>query len=513
MRFWARWMAVFLGLLGVSLAAPATAQAATGVDQVVAALGLASEPADYVILVDTSGSMKAGGRYATVRSDLGKLVAGLDSDDRVSMLTFDTTVVPRFRGVVGRNPNAVVATLPALASGKHTDIGAAIAAGLSELEKPDTHRLAALILITDGNLDAPGSKYEQVSSAAWKQLKTRAAELGKAHQVAAYAVSLQTTTDAGLLKKVLPQATEVAASQVGVRFAQVGNDLVRLQAAEALKNELSQPIVVNWKGDLGAALANGTTADVQLEFASPYPHVPVELSDIRAQASPGLQVQLSGLPATIKLKPNGRVTVPARVTVTGSGGSDAVVKLTATASSSWQKALTDGLGLGFAPSLKGSAPVPAAPIKLPPTLLPTIAGVAAPLIGLVLFGLLVRALLVPSMSGLLTVQRNGRELADIVLEGRRMKLSVPEAVTELSGLSGSVAGARAGRSQHAVRLDARFGGATARGVIADGAALALGDLEISYTSGRRRILDKIGLPRPEVIGNSVDVTPVGDTAA
>lgn len=179
-------------------------------------------------------------------------MAGLDSDDRVFLLTFDTKVTPRFRGVVGKKPTAVLAKLPRKASGKHTDIGAAIAAGLTELEKADTHRLAALILITDGKVDAPGSTYSNSRSAAWKALQGRAAALGTNHQVAAYAVALQASTDAGLLKQAFPQASEVGASQVGARFAQVGGDLVRLQAAQALKDELGHPIpwsgVANWAG-------------------------------------------------------------------------------------------------------------------------------------------------------------------------------------------------------------------------------------------------------------------------
>ncbi len=39
------------------------------------------------------------------------------------------------------------------------------------------------------------------------------------HELAAYAVSLTSTTDAGLLKKAMPQATEVSADEVGTRFA------------------------------------------------------------------------------------------------------------------------------------------------------------------------------------------------------------------------------------------------------------------------------------------------------
>ncbi|MFN8137812.1 MAG: vWA domain-containing protein, partial [Propionicimonas sp.] len=134
MHNWSRMVAAVVGMAGAALLAslPASAAPATGVEDVIAALGLdvTSEAADYVVMVDTSGSMNAGGRYDSVRRELGKLVDSLDSDDRVSLLTFDTKAKSRFRGLVGANRSAVLAGLPATAKGKHTDLGTAIASGL-----------------------------------------------------------------------------------------------------------------------------------------------------------------------------------------------------------------------------------------------------------------------------------------------------------------------------------------------------------------------------------------------
>jgi hypothetical protein len=100
------------------------------------------------------------------------------------------------------------------------------------------------------------------------------------------------------------------------------------------------------------------------------------------------------------------------------------------------------------------------------------------------------------MDGVLTFSREGREVADIVLRGRRQKLTVPAGTPELVGLSGSASGARG-----AVRLDARFGVARTRGLVADAEAVQLGDMTVTYISGRRRILDKIGLPRTDADNN------------
>jgi hypothetical protein len=492
-RFSAKYAGALLGLAGAGLlVAPVAAQAAPSVDvdQVVVALGLASEPADYVLLVDTSGSMKQGGRYSQVRQELRKLLAGLDADDRVSLLTFDSTVVKRYRGDVGTNPDAVLSHLPATASGNYTDIGAAIDGGLTQLESADTHRLAALILITDGVMDTlPNSKYAKVDSASWKKLKTRTVSLEQDHELAAYAVSLISTTDAGLLKKAMPQATEVSANEVGTRFAQVAGDLVKLQAAGALKDELAAPIKVVLTGNLGTALADGSTVPLQLDISSAYPHVPVVLSDLKLQATDGLQLVVTGLPETLSLEPGATATATVQVGVTGSANSNSTVSLSAKVGSPWGKVLEKDLGLTFTPAIEGAAAVPPAPIKLPPALLPTVGGVVALLLGAVLAFLLVRMALTRPMDGVLTFTREGREIADIVLRGRRQKLAVPAGTTELVGLSGSASGARG-----AVHLDASFGAARARGVVAEAKALQLGDMTITYVSGRRRILEKIGLP-------------------
>jgi hypothetical protein len=490
---------VLLGLAVTGLmAAPQVARAApaVGVDDVVGALGLASEPADYVVLVDTSGSMNQGGRYRAVHSQLRKLLSSLDSDDRVSLLAFSSSVDRRYRGVVGNHPDTILAKLPASANGNHTDIGAALAGGLAELERADTHRLTALILITDGELDTlPGAKYAKVGSPAWKKLKSRATALAKDHEVAAYAVSLMATTDAGLMKKVLPQASEVSASEVGTRFGQVAGDLVQLRAAKALKDELAAPITVAWKGDLGAALANGSAVPVELSITSPYPHVPVVLSDLGLRAPEGLTISVSGLPDTLALEPGRTATATAQVTVTGTAGTNASVSLVAKVASPWGRVLEKDFGLTFAPAIEGATPVAPAPIKLPPSLIPIVGATAAVLVGallILLILLVVRMLLTPAMNGVLTFSKDGREIAEIVVRGRRVKLIPPSGATALVGLAGSASGVRGG-----VRLDAHFGEARTRGLVNDATELQLGDFTVTYISGRRRILDKIGLPRPD----------------
>jgi hypothetical protein len=201
---------------------------------------------------------------------------------------------------------------------------------------------------------------------------------------------------------------------------------------------------------------------------------------------------VNGLPETISLEPGAKANATAQVGIAGSANSNSKVSLSAKVSSPWGKVLQKDLGLTFAPAIDGAAAVPPAPIKLPPALLPIVGGVAALVFGAVLVLLLARMALSRPMDGVLTFTRDGREVADIVLRGRRQKLTVPAGAPELVGLSGSANGARG-----AVRLDARFGAARARGLVADAQAVQLGDMTVTYVSGRRRILDKIGLPRTD----------------
>ncbi len=200
---------------------------------------------------------------------------------------------------------------------------------------------------------------------------------------------------------------------------------MKLQAAAALKDELAAPIKVVLTGNLGTALADGATVPLQLDISSPYPHVPVVLSDLKLQATDGLQLVVTGLPETISLEPGATANATAQVGVTGSADSNSKVSLSAKVSSPWGKVLEKDLGLTFAPAIEGAAAVPPAPIKLPPSLLPIVGGVAALLVVAVLALLLVRMALTRPMDGVLTFTRDGREVADIVLRGRRQKLDRP----------------------------------------------------------------------------------------
>src|SRR6266545_2984088 len=103
--------------------------------EVLQGLRVDTVPADYVLLIDTSRSMDQAGLYGPVRRSLRTLLDALDSSDHVSLITFDAHPTLRYSGTATAE-SGPLQRLPAAATGASTDIGAAIGAGLRELERP-----------------------------------------------------------------------------------------------------------------------------------------------------------------------------------------------------------------------------------------------------------------------------------------------------------------------------------------------------------------------------------------
>lgn len=201
-----RW---FTGLIAATVmlvaggAGPAVA-APSAPDEVYAALGIDGVPADYVVMVDVSGSIDAE-RYTGLKRSLTAFLAALAPDDQVTLVPFADTARARTQPA-GRSPGKLVATLPAVADGQHTDIDAAIEKSIEVLKRPGAPSVATVVLLTDGEHDPPAaSPYPFTSGYQWNQLTEAAGALPQS-SVQAYAVPLAGRTGAPLLKKVFPQA-------------------------------------------------------------------------------------------------------------------------------------------------------------------------------------------------------------------------------------------------------------------------------------------------------------------
>ncbi len=178
---------VDVSLIGLAVAVGLSAFVSTSVAQetspdpasrseVLDSLGIDPVSADYVVIVDTCGSTSDGDLYGQVVGALGPLLQALSTTDHLSRLPLDSTPAIRDGGEVGEPKDRALSQLPAMADGAATDIGAALDAGLRELERPDAADVGAIVLITDGEHAPPaGTAYPSTSGPPWDALATREA--------------------------------------------------------------------------------------------------------------------------------------------------------------------------------------------------------------------------------------------------------------------------------------------------------------------------------------------------
>lgn len=110
----------------------------SSIDELFALFGVDTVPADFVVVVDTSGSMSQGENppYPAVLGAYQSLVDSIPEGDNLSVLTFDSSPNLAFQGEISSaSREQAKAALPAEARGQGTDIGSAIDATLRRLER------------------------------------------------------------------------------------------------------------------------------------------------------------------------------------------------------------------------------------------------------------------------------------------------------------------------------------------------------------------------------------------
>lgn len=356
-------MAAALGLgltLSLAGALPSAAQQATR-EQVYERLDIDREPADYVLLIDTSGSMNDNGLYREVGKAVRGFVAALTPQDHLSLITFDVAPALRYAGPV-TSPRDVAGRLPARAEGARTDIGAAIEAAVDLLQRPGASRNAAVVLLTDGAHDPPqGSGYPTTSAPAWGRLRAQAARL-PSDQVRAFAIPLKGSTGAALLKRVFPDATVLglgSTDQLGALLNQPKDAVRADKARETLRRDAGQGVRVEWGGLDRLDLAAGA-GDVDLTLRSTAEHVPLVVTGMTIHAS-GLPVQADSLPGTVALDPGESWTrrvhltwaAPSRWRLRETLRDTTTLELAGQVTSPWATVLSTDLGLPFDPGLVG----------------------------------------------------------------------------------------------------------------------------------------------------------------
>ena len=503
MQILRRITAVLLLALVLALSAAPTPGSATpdqsSLDQVVKALKVSRQPSDYVIVVDTSGSMTQDNRYPKVKTAIRSLLEALKADDRVSLVTFDSKAEVRHRGAIGKDRLAALRSLPATPQGLLTDIGAGLAAGIGELEAANARDVGAIVLITDGKLDtAPDSAYRTVDAPAWAQLKSRADAVSARHKIASYAIALESSADAALLKKAFPKAEDIPAAAIDERLAELDSALVRFQARQLLEPDVGRGVQASWSGDLMHLTDAAGDAEAQVTLLSTFERIPVEVSGLSLDMTSGPSLGATHLPDTVVLKPGKSVTIPVKLSFKGRGSGQLV--LSGDVSSPWQQVMTKSLGLTFAPKVEASVPVatfntaptPASssPVVVPWAAVGLAAGVAA-LVALVLLWRTTR----PRLVGSLAVSRGGVVVDEFILTGRSLPLNhgANAAQTALTGAVTPLVrpGRAKGENVTGVQVKAQVGKSKAKGSLLDGQSLTVGELKVTYTSARTRMMELI----------------------
>lgn len=289
------------------------------VDELFEIYGIANEPGDYVVTVDTSGSMmNPPPIYPDVRSVFSGFVSAIGDADHLSVITFDTSPVIRFNGYMDAEGRAAAANaLPETARGARTDIGAAINAALDRMERPDGAQVQTLIFLTDGRIDAPGSPYATRGSSAWVQLRERADRLSAGRSVSVYGAGLGGgVTDIEALRDVFPRANIV--SLPNDQLAAFFDEAIQRAKLERLRLPVEEELRRNAVQAVATVDRLDDVSTLLIRFDSKLPHlgVTINLRGITVTDAAGavLSSTLVGGPRTLTIGP-GQSSEPAVVRV------------------------------------------------------------------------------------------------------------------------------------------------------------------------------------------------------
>lgn len=201
--------------------------------------------ADFVIVLDTSGSMREGGLFEQVVQAVATFIEALSPEDYLSILAFDShvryLVIPQ---EIGKNKRALQQRILSLPkpSGQKTDIGAALEKTVDELNRPNANPLQFVVFITDGRHDPPQeSKYPTALHENFSLLKEKAKRTLFDHVVAVTGLGLNLSTDIELLRKVFEDAMPLTVDKTGLANffsrlkAEIKISKLRLQVLQELK--------------------------------------------------------------------------------------------------------------------------------------------------------------------------------------------------------------------------------------------------------------------------------------
>lgn len=323
-------LAVVVAIL-LGAVSPASAQDSITLDDLYDLYEVADIPADFVIALDTSGSMSDGEDplYPRVVDALEALVEAIPEGDHVSLLTFDEAVTREFEGDLDTSSRAqVIPQLPPSAEGGATDIGTALEASLSRLERPRAARVQVVLLLTDGSHQPPdGSPYPQsLDAPAWQELRDRAAALQADRRVTAYGVGLSGggATDVEPLRRTFSGAeiVDLPPEQLPSFF----EELVERARIERLRSEVESDLE-SAEAEVGIpesveVEADETVIPVDVSWEQSRLPATVTVRDVVARDEIGATLEVKGFsPESFRMEPGSHQTVDVTVATAASAGS------------------------------------------------------------------------------------------------------------------------------------------------------------------------------------------------
>lgn len=121
-------------------------------------------PVALAVVLDVSGSMYSGDKLEQARRAVAELVQGMNADDYVAIVKYDSAVeVVQTLVRVGDHRSRIVALARELGGGGGTLIPQALEAGSTVLDGAPPHLVRRVVLISDGQ-DGSGRTIEQISA-------------------------------------------------------------------------------------------------------------------------------------------------------------------------------------------------------------------------------------------------------------------------------------------------------------------------------------------------------------
>ncbi|MFC0864006.1 vWA domain-containing protein [Sphaerimonospora cavernae] len=403
----------------------------SSLEEVLDRLGVDKLPADYVVLIDTSGSMqddKGPDLYQSAREGLAPLLDALDDKDRLTLINFDSLAQIDFSGPLNGAGSKALQNLPDRATGTSTDIGAAIKSAIDALGRAGDDP-AIVIMLTDGDHSPPpGSQYVKDTAQWVPGLRSEAQAVTERRPLRSYALALADDQKKGaqLFGEIFghTEVLNLPADQVKPYLYHV-KDQVRLDKAAAVLQGERLAVQATLPGEVTVG-AEGS--EITAELTSLAERVPLHVS--------GLTLRVGGasgraVAPDVDLPPKGKATVRFKLTAPQTfrwriGVQEEVVRgaarLSGTVESPWLSVLARDIRVPFSPpAVKAEARSRAV----------SMVGIPYWQIALALLALVLMVLLGRYLTQRRWVTMNGEQLTvspqsaypeDFRLAGRRMRL-------------------------------------------------------------------------------------------